>query len=109
MLDGNYYNSYNNQYKIVGGDVYDGFFRCKKAEYGFDPPSFVAGKTAYKTKLRLLSPGTALPIIVKAVVSLIVAVNPSSILLVGNLLDEEKAEQPAAFEMMLRVCFIGFL
>lgn len=46
-----------------------------------------------KEELRLLSPETALPIIVKAVASLIVAVNPSSILLAGDLLDEEKAEQ----------------
>ena len=46
-----------------------------------------------KEELRLLSPETALPIIVKAVASLIVAMNPSSILLAGDLLDEEKAEQ----------------
>ncbi len=44
-----------------------------------------------KEELELLSPQTALPVIIKAVASLIVAINPSLLLLAGDLLDEEKA------------------
>lgn len=46
-----------------------------------------------REELKLLSPKTALPVIIKAVVSLIVAINPSILLLAGDLLDEQKAEQ----------------
>lgn len=44
-------------------------------------------------EIRLLSLGTAIPVIIKAAASLIVAVNPSTILFAGDLLDEERIKQ----------------
>lgn len=44
-------------------------------------------------ELKRLSPQTALPVIISAVASLIVAVNPAKILFAGDLLDEERMKQ----------------
>ncbi len=44
-------------------------------------------------EIRLLTPDTAIPVIVKAVVSLIVAINPSTMLFAGDLLDSERIKQ----------------
>lgn len=44
-------------------------------------------------EIRLLSWDTAIPVIVKAAASLIVAINPSTILFAGDLLDEERIQQ----------------
>lgn len=55
---------------------------------GFLPYDFTR-----KEQEQLLSPQTAIPIITKAIASLIVVVNPSSILFAGDLLDKEKIKQ----------------
>lgn len=47
--------------------------------------------------IKLLAPDTAIPVIVKAVASLIVAINPSTMLFAGGLLDSKRIKQVLAY------------